>query len=88
MSVNGRCGDVAVIQLEGQVIQCEIQRPPNHVFHWALIRAIAKAFAAIDQTMVLCSRGKNFCVGEVLATPQMPALTLDLSPDALLRRAE
>jgi len=61
-------GDVTVTRLDGHVVQCEIQRPPNNFFDIALINDLADCFEAIDEekdirAIVLCSDGKHFCAG-------------------------
>lgn len=63
-----RYGDVAVTQLDGHVVQCEIQRPPNNFFDHQLIMDLADCFEDIDEekdirAIVLCSDGKHFCAG-------------------------
>ena len=61
-------GDVKVSLLDGQVAQCEIDRPPNNFFDVQLIRSLANALEDLDQepacrALVLCSAGKHFCAG-------------------------
>ena len=61
-------GDVAVTRLDGHVVQCEINRPPNNFFDHQLIKDLADCFEDIDtqddiRTIVLCSEGKHFCAG-------------------------
>ena len=68
MAVKDTYGDVAVTRLDGHVIQCEIQRPPNNFFDIALINDLSDCFEDIDQdqdfrAIVLCSDGKHFCAG-------------------------
>ena len=61
-------GDVAVTKLDGHVVQCEIQRPPNNFFDLALIKDLSECFEDIDEekdirAIVLCAEGKHFCAG-------------------------
>jgi len=60
-------GDVSVT-LDGNVATLEIHRPPHNFFDFNLIRALANAFEALDETpecraLMLCSEGKSFCAG-------------------------
>ena len=68
MALKDTYGDVAITRLEGHVVQCEIQRPPNNFFDIALINDLSDCFEDIDQeqdlrAIVLCSDGKHFCAG-------------------------
>lgn len=68
MALQDTYGDVTVTRLDGHVVQCEIQRPPNNFFDIALINDLADCFEAIDEekeirAIVLCSDGKHFCAG-------------------------
>ena len=68
MAIKDTYGDVTVTRLEGHVVQCEIQRPPNNFFDIALINDLSDCFEDIDEeedirTIVLCSDGKHFCAG-------------------------
>ena len=61
-------GDIRVSLLEGHVVQCEIQRPPNNFFDHKLITDMADCFEDIDaekdlRAILLCSDGKHFCAG-------------------------
>ncbi len=61
-------GDIAVTQLDGHVVQCEIKRPPNNFFDHQLIKDLADCFEDIDKhndirSIVLCEEGKHFCAG-------------------------
>ena len=61
-------GDVSVTRLDGHVVQCEINRPPNNFFDHQLIKDLADCFEDIDtqddiRAIVLCSEGKHFCAG-------------------------
>jgi Enoyl-CoA hydratase/isomerase len=65
--VEPKYGDVSVT-LDGNVAQLEIHRPPHNFFDFALIRDLANAFEALDETpecraLMLCSEGKSFCAG-------------------------
>src|SRR5579863_5970055 len=60
-------GDVTVA-LDGNVATLEIHRPPHNFFDFNLIRDLADAFEALDETpecraLMLCSEGKSFCAG-------------------------
>ena len=60
-------GDVSV-QLEGNVAQIEIHRPPHNYFDATLIEDLANSFEAMDnehecRACVLASEGKSFCAG-------------------------
>ena len=68
MAIKDTYGDVTVTRLEGHVVQCEMQRPPNNFFDIALINDLSDCFEDIDEeedirTIVLCSDGKHFCAG-------------------------
>ncbi len=73
-----RYGDVAVTRLEGNVVQCEIQRGPNNFFDHQLIKDLADCFEDIDadadaRVILLCSEGKHFCGGANLGEPESAA---------------
>jgi enoyl-CoA hydratase/carnithine racemase len=62
-----RHGDVSV-EIEGNVAEIEIHRPPHNFFDVQLIRDLADAFGAVDaeancRASVLCAEGKSFCAG-------------------------
>ena len=67
-------GDILVTTLPGQVVQCEINRPPNNFFDLELIRDLADCFDELDESpqcraIVLCANGKHFCAGAHFQTP-------------------
>ena len=41
MALKDTYGDVATTRLEGHIVQCEIQRPPNNFFDIALINDLS-----------------------------------------------
>lgn len=60
-------GDVTVA-LDANVATLEIHRPPHNFFDFNLIRDLADACEALDETpecraLMLCSEGKSFCAG-------------------------
>lgn len=62
---------------EDHVATIEIQRPPNNYFDTLLVASLADAFEALDadancRTLLLVSKGKNFCAGARLA-PAAPS---------------
>lgn len=71
-------GDLSVKKLDGFVVQCEINRPPNNFFDHQLIRDMADCFEEIDadpdcRAIVLCSEGKHFCAGANFGSPARDA---------------
>jgi enoyl-CoA hydratase/carnithine racemase len=71
-------GDIKLTALPGNVVQCEIDRPPNNFFDLELIRDMANCFDALDddpncRAIVLCSNGKHFCAGANFSTPDQTA---------------
>lgn len=62
------------VELSGNVATVEIRRPPNNYFDTDLIRAIADAYAGLDddldcRAIVLCAEGKHFCAGADFSGP-------------------
>jgi enoyl-CoA hydratase/carnithine racemase len=60
-------GDITVA-IDGNVATLEIHRPPHNFFDFSLIRDLADACEALDETpecraLMLCSEGKSFCAG-------------------------
>jgi len=56
------------VQIEGNIANVEIQRPPNNFFDYLLIEQIADAYEELDEIsdcriIILSSQGKNFCAG-------------------------
>ena len=56
------------LQIEGNIANVEIQRPPNNFFDYLLIEQIADAYEELDEIsdcriIILSSQGKNFCAG-------------------------
>jgi hypothetical protein len=73
-----RYGDIAVT-LRENVVEMEIQRPPNNFFDHALIRDLADALGDVDRepearVTMLCSQGKSFCAGANFANRQASVL--------------
>lgn len=73
-----RYGDIAASMSE-HVVNLEIQRPPHNFFDHALIRDLADALFAIDDTpearvVLLCAQGKSFCAGANFAKGQASVL--------------
>ena len=73
MSVPDPAPDVSV-DIDGHIATVEIHRPPHNYFDVALIRAIAKAYHALDEepdvrAIILASEGRSFCAGAQLAAP-------------------
>ena len=73
-----RYGDIAVT-LRENVVEMEIQRPPNNFFDHALIRDLADALGDVDRVAearvtMLCSQGKSFCAGANFANRQASVL--------------
>jgi enoyl-CoA hydratase/carnithine racemase len=62
-----RHGDVSV-EIEDNVAEVEIHRPPHNFFDVELIRDLVAAFGDVDadarcRASVLCAEGKSFCAG-------------------------
>jgi enoyl-CoA hydratase/carnithine racemase len=60
--------DLDVTLGDDHVATIEIQRPPHNYFDTALVASLADAFEALDaepecRTLLLVSKGKNFCAG-------------------------
>lgn len=73
MSVPHPAPDVSV-DIDGHIATVEIHRPPHNYFDVALIRAVAKAYHALDEepdvrAIILASEGRSFCAGAQLAAP-------------------
>lgn len=73
MSVPHPAPDVSV-DIDGHIATVEIHRPPHNYFDVALIRAIAKAYHALDEepdvrAIILAAEGRSFCAGAQLAAP-------------------
>jgi enoyl-CoA hydratase/carnithine racemase len=56
------------LELADHVATVEIHRPPNNFFDTALVKAIADAYAQLDddadcRVIMLCAEGKHFCAG-------------------------
>ncbi|HEX7354441.1 MAG TPA: enoyl-CoA hydratase/isomerase family protein [Mycobacteriales bacterium] len=61
-------GDVGIEIGDDSVAIVELRRPPENYFDVAMIRALADAYATLDEdprcrAIVLCSQGKHFCAG-------------------------
>ncbi len=72
-----RYGDVSVA-LRGNVAEVEIHRPPHNFLDVPLIRSLADALEALDETpacraVVLCAEGKSFCAGANFANRETEA---------------
>jgi enoyl-CoA hydratase/carnithine racemase len=69
-----RFGDVSVDLRDDHVAVVELHRPPENYFDVVLIRSIADAFAALDDSgaraIVLASEGKHFCAGADFTAPR------------------
>jgi enoyl-CoA hydratase/carnithine racemase len=66
--------DVTIDMGDDFVAVVEIHRAPNNFFDVALIKAVADAFAALDddpscRAIVLCADGKHFCAGANFNAP-------------------
>ncbi len=71
-------GDVTSTKMDGNIVQCEIKRPPNNFFDQQLIKDLADCFEDIDsesdiRAIVLCAEGKHFCAGANLASSDRAA---------------
>jgi enoyl-CoA hydratase/carnithine racemase len=67
--------DVTVSLGDDHVAVVEMHRPPNNFFDIHLIRALAAAYEALDETascraIVLCAEGKHFCAGADFNRPR------------------
>lgn len=76
MDEHAGADDLSVTR-EGHVAVVEIHRPPHNFFDFALVRAIADAYDALDadpecRAIVLCSEGRNFCAGADLGDGSTP----------------
>lgn len=68
MTSGQAAGDVGVDIGDDFVATVELRRPPENYFDVAMIRALADAYATLDEdprcrAIVLCSQGKHFCAG-------------------------
>jgi enoyl-CoA hydratase/carnithine racemase len=76
MNVQSRYGQISVLR-ESNVAMLEIDRPPNNHVSAELLRDLADALDAIDESpncraVVMASAGKSFCAGAELAAPSGP----------------
>jgi enoyl-CoA hydratase/carnithine racemase len=67
-----RYGDISVA-LRDNVAEVEIHRPPHNFLDVPLIRSLADALEALDETaacraVLLCAEGKSFCAGANFAS--------------------
>lgn len=67
--------DISVSVQDDGVAIVEMRRPPNNFFDAGLIRAIADAYATLDEhpscrAIVLCAEGKHFCAGANFGSPR------------------
>ena len=81
------------VELEGHVAIVDIHRPPNNLFDYELIRAIADTYEMLDadddcRAVVLCSEGKHFCAGaDCSARESWGQTQLDAQAGQLYREA-
>ncbi|MBT5808894.1 MAG: enoyl-CoA hydratase/isomerase family protein, partial [Rhodospirillaceae bacterium] len=73
------------VEVANHVAIVEIQRPPHNFFNIPLIKEIAEAFEALDETdecrsIVLAAQGTAFCAGADFSDPNRNKVQRDQKP--------